>query len=64
MKCHICDATLGETEVKYNHNYKEFEPCGTCLREINEVFEDYIEEEVEEWDGDLDTLEEPIEKPT
>lgn len=64
MKCHICDNTLGESEVKYNLRYEEFEPCGTCLREINEVFEDFVEKDIEDWDGDPDDLDQPLEKPS
>lgn len=45
MKCHICDATLSESEVKYNRQAQEWEPCGVCLHIINEVFEDPIEED-------------------
>lgn len=45
MKCHICDKTLSETEVKYHRPAGEWEPCGNCLRVISEVFEDYVPDE-------------------
>lgn len=47
MRCHICDASLGETEVKFNRKHDEFDPCGTCLTIIGEIFEDYVEPEEE-----------------
>lgn len=45
MRCHICNAALGETEIKFNKDHDEFDPCGTCLAIIDEVFEDTLEEE-------------------
>jgi cytidine deaminase len=45
MKCYICDA--GIENPKYNSAHKNYEPCTTCLEIINEVFEDYVEEEDE-----------------
>lgn len=57
MKCHICDATLSETEVKLNRLAQEWEPCGECLRIISEVFEDYVpEEELTEEDQEVSNL--------
>lgn len=53
MRCHICDRTLSETEVKFNRPADEWEPCGTCLTEISEVFEDYPEENEENQDVEL-----------
>lgn len=46
MKCHICDATLGETEVQWNNDHKDWDPCGTCQAVIDDVFEPLSEDEV------------------
>lgn len=57
MKCHICDKTLSETEVKFNRLADEWEPCGTCLKEISEIFEDYVpDEELIEENQSVDDL--------
>ena len=45
MRCHICDKPLGETEVKFNRKYDQFDPCVECLTVIGEVFQDPIPEE-------------------
>ena len=44
MRCAICDATLNPSEIAYNHDHDEFEPCGTCLEAIANVFEDHLDE--------------------
>lgn len=60
MRCHICDQALSETEIKFNRPCDEWEPCGTCLTVISEVFEDYVPEdeviEIEEENTDVDFL--------
>lgn len=38
MKCAICDATLGEEEVRFNREHDEWDPCGVCKEIISEVF--------------------------
>lgn len=45
MRCHICNAALGETEIKFHKDHDDFDPCRTCLEIINNVFEDTLEEE-------------------
>ena len=45
MRCAICDATLNPSEIAYNHDHDEFEPCGTCLEAIANVFEDHLDED-------------------
>lgn len=45
MKCHICDATLGDSEIKYNKDCQEYDPCGYCLQIISEVFDDHLTED-------------------
>lgn len=57
MKCYICDRSLEGDEIKIDPNYGTFDPCGTCLTIIGEVFEPLDEDEVtyildEEW-GDF-----------
>ena len=47
MKCFICDATLSKDEVRYNRDHQEFDPCGTCLQAIAEVFEQKDEEQID-----------------
>ena len=46
MKCYICDATLSDQEVQWNADHEEWDPCGTCLQIIEEVFEPLSEDEV------------------
>lgn len=38
MRCHICDAALGEDEIKFNREHKDYDPCGRCLEVIRNVF--------------------------
>lgn len=45
MHCHICDAILGESEIKYNKDCQEFDPCSYCLQIISEVFDDHLTED-------------------
>lgn len=53
MKCHICDKTLGESDVKMDPRYGTFDPCPTCLIAISEVFGEE-DEEVEETVDDVE----------
>ncbi len=48
MRCHICNAALAPTEVQWNSQHEEWDPCGRCLAVIDEVFSDKSEEEIEE----------------
>ena len=41
MRCNICNNVLSEKEIQYNSVFESFDPCGTCLQEIAEVYEDY-----------------------
>ena len=64
MRCHICDKTLADDEVQWNNDHKEWDPCGTCLTAISEVFNDDTDEEIEkqveeEWWFMYDTTTEP-----
>ena len=45
MRCFICNAILLPEEVKFNKKHEEWEPCNRCLHEIEEVFEDPLDEE-------------------
>ena len=47
MRCHICDKVLDESEIAFDKNHDEFDPCGTCLQAIQEVFDDSPEDD--EW---------------
>lgn len=46
MRCRICNTLLQENEIKWNHDHEDWEPCGTCLAIIEEVFEPLDEEEI------------------
>lgn len=39
MKCRICDATL--SEVHFNSDHNDIEPCSHCLLVINETLEGF-----------------------
>lgn len=54
MRCHICDNNL--SSVVYNADHDDFDPCGTCLEVIHNVFKD----------GDklIETFEDPFEEDT
>ena len=45
MRCSICDRVLQPDEVKLNSQYGEFDPCGTCLAVIDDVFSDPLDED-------------------
>lgn len=47
MKCFICDKTLSGDEVQFDRDHQEWDPCGTCLDVINNVFEPKSEEEID-----------------
>lgn len=44
MRCHICDANL--ENPTWNRDHEEYDPCGTCLIAISEVFGDRPEDEM------------------
>lgn len=47
MRCHICDATLSAEQIQWNRDHEDWDPCGTCLEVINNVFEHASEEEID-----------------
>lgn len=47
MRCHICDAGLTPKSIQYNREHQEWDPCGTCLEAISEIFEGKSEEEID-----------------
>lgn len=58
MKCHVCDKTLSDKEVQWNRDHQDWDPCGTCLEVINNLFEHPSEEEIDEIEFDHISLEE------
>jgi len=48
MRCYICDVTLSAEEVRFNKDHDKFDPCSSCLAEINEVFGPLTDDEVDE----------------
>ena len=48
MRCHICNAVLTPSEVQWNSQHEDWDPCGRCLQAIDEVFNDRSEEEIEQ----------------
>ena len=40
MRCHICDTVINKPV--FNSQWKNWEPCTTCLEVINNVFEDPV----------------------
>lgn len=57
MRCHICDHALVSDEIKFNRRWKEFDPCGTCLEVIGEIFEPASEEDISAVTADISTEE-------
>ena len=47
MRCHICNTQLNPSEIQWNKDHKDWEPCTTCLDEIDKVFSDDTEKEIE-----------------
>lgn len=53
MRCNICDRELSPDEIKLHSKIKnrrgekKWEPCGSCLEAIAEVFEADSEEEID-----------------
>lgn len=41
MRCHICDRSLENPQ--YSRDHQEWDPCGTCQKEINELLEDFMD---------------------
>jgi len=48
MRCHICNAVLNPTEVQWNNDHKDYDPCNRCLEAIDDVFNDRSEEEIDQ----------------
>lgn len=69
MRCYICDAILSKDEAQYApHNDRhKWEPCGSCLAQIDEVYDDPLsEEEIDrliEWEEETGALEALEESP-
>lgn len=58
MRCHICNSVLSPPEINQNSDHQDWEPCGTCLDIINDIFntektEDEIDRELEHEDIDI-----------
>jgi ferredoxin len=47
MRCHICNATLSPAEVQYNRDHEDWDPCGTCLDAIGDIFNDDDEDAID-----------------
>jgi len=64
MRCRICNAVLTEKEIQFNRQHNDWDPCGTCLEVIDEVFSNEPEEVIDEqldfelWIQDVKDLEE------
>lgn len=46
IRCHICNSTLSPSEVQFNKDHKDWDPCNTCQEEIDAVFNDDSEDEI------------------
>lgn len=46
-RCYICDRILSTDEVQWNRDHEDWDPCGTCLDVINNLFEHPDEEEID-----------------
>ncbi len=68
MRCFICNSGLNPEEIHYDKRYEgekygPYVPCGTCMNEIHEVFDDHLtEEELDRLFEDSDELETGIEE--
>jgi hypothetical protein len=47
MRCYICNAILTPAEIRWNPKHKDWDPCTRCLEEIEAVFNDDTEEEID-----------------
>lgn len=46
MKCYCCNRDMKSDEIKFDDTYRGgIPPCGVCLLEISEVFNDGLDEE-------------------
>jgi hypothetical protein len=41
MRCHICNTGL--SEVHFNADHQDFEPCPTCLEVIQDTLEGFLD---------------------
>lgn len=48
MRCHICNAQLSDSEVQWNTDHEDWDPCTTCQEAIDNVFNDDTESEINE----------------
>jgi len=39
MKCYICNKTMEPGEIKFNKDFKKFEPCSRCMTVVREQME-------------------------
>lgn len=46
-RCYICDRILSPEEIQFNRDHDDFDPCGTCLEVINDLFNHDDEEEID-----------------
>lgn len=57
MRCYICDKVLEDEHVSYNEDHKDYEPCQTCLKIIEDIiagFGGHPAPETEEFDPVLE----------
>jgi hypothetical protein len=47
MRCYICNAILTPSEINWNPKHNDWDPCTRCLEEIEAVFNDDTEEEID-----------------
>lgn len=52
MRCYICDKPLVADEVNWHSDHGDWDPCGTCLSVIKEVFGPLSEDEIDAIIGD------------
>lgn len=65
MRCFICNAALTPEEVHYNKKYEDekygpYDPCRKCILEIEDVFQDHVEEDDDDVDVDAALAEEEL----
>jgi hypothetical protein len=60
MRCFICDAGLGDDDVRFNRLHQDYDPCGTCkevIRDaVNEALDPDNAEDLGYDDGDDDVF--------
>lgn len=61
MRCHICDSEL--SNISFNRDHGDIDPCHTCLIAISEVFGDEGDAE-ELTDGEIEPTAEEMLRDT